>query len=154
MGNNRTCKNFMELEFPSLSMNTEIAKSAISVFARQMTPTPDQEDIYNITTAVNEAVQNAIIHAYPSFLGIIRIRARIYNGNILRIEVKDKGPGIPNVTEALKPAFTTANGRSGIGFTIMKSFMTTLNVHSTPGKGTTVTMEYHTGQSKETGDLA
>ena len=101
-----------------------------------------------------EAVQNAIIHAYPSFLGIIRIRARIYNGNILRIEVKDKGPGIPNVTEALKPAFTTANGRSGIGFTIMKSFMTTLNVHSTPGKGTTVTMEYHTGQSKETGDLA
>ena len=140
-------KNYIMLEFPSLSTNTDIARTAITVFAKQMIPTPTKDDISNITTAVSEAVKNAIIHAYPDQLGNISIKATIIDGDILQIKVSDKGQGIPNVEEVRKPSFTTGGiACSGMGFTIMETFMDTLDVRSTPGKGTTVTMKYHISQ--------
>lgn len=137
----KDAKNFMVLEFLSLSTNTNVACTAITAFAKQMNPTPNA--ISNITTSVREAVENAIIHAYPDALGTISIMATIFNDDTIEIKVKDLGLGIENVEKARKPLFTTRGGDcSGMGFTIMESFMTTLNVCSTPGKGTIVTMTY------------
>ena len=142
-------KNFLSLEFPSLSDNTNIACAAITALAKQMLPPPTENDICNITTAVSEAIKNAIVHGYIKAIGIISIRATILNNDILKIEVKDLGEGIKNVEEARNP-----NHSSGKGFSIMETFMTTLDVRSTPGRGTIVKMEYHIRQSKKTGDLA
>ena len=131
--------NYMILEFPSKSVNEAFARSAVSCFAAQMDPT--MEEIGDIRTAVSEAVTNAIVHGYPDELGIITIRCRILKDNVLDIVVKDKGIGISNIEEARKPMFTTGGmDRSGMGFTIMESFMTTLDITSEPGKGTTVHM--------------
>jgi stage II sporulation protein AB (anti-sigma F factor) len=86
-------------------------------------------------------VTNAIVHAYPDRLGKVMLRARILEGNLLEIVVKDWGCGIEDVSRAMEPMFTTGGAeRSGMGFTIMESFMDRLHVHSTPGRGTTVTM--------------
>ena len=138
-------RNSLALEFPSLSANTNVACAAISAFAEQMNPSV--EDLSNITTAVSEAVENAIIHAYPDALGMIHIKATRLNGNMLEIKVTDRGRGIKNVEEARKPCFTTGGmDCAGMGFTIMETFMTTMRVSSTPGKGTIVTMKYHISQ--------
>ena len=92
-------------------------------------------------TAVSEAVTNAIVHAYPDTLGKVELKLRLYPGNQLEIIVKDWGVGIPDVEQARTPLFTTGNQeRSGMGFTIMESFMDTVKVRSVLGKGTTVTM--------------
>ena len=132
-------ENYMILEFPSKSVNESFARSAVSCFAAQMDPT--MEEIGDIRTAVSEAVTNAIVHAYPEELGMISIRCRILKDNILDIVVKDKGIGISNIEEARRPLFTTGGmDRSGMGFTIMESFMTSLDITSEPGKGTTVHM--------------
>ena len=102
---------------------------------------PTLEEIGDIRTAVSEAVTNCIVHAYPDGLGIIAIRCRILKDNVLDIVIKDKGVGIANLEEARRPSFTTGgNERSGMGFTIMESFMTSFSVSSIPGKGTTVHM--------------
>ena len=102
---------------------------------------PTLEEIGDIRTAVSEAVTNCIVHAYPDGLGIIAIRYRILKDNVLDIVIKDKGVGIANLEEARRPSFTTGgNERSGMGFTIMESFMTSFSVSSIPGKGTTVYM--------------
>lgn len=131
--------NYMILEFPSRSANEGFARSAVSCFAAQMDPT--LEEIGDIRTAVSEAVTNCIVHAYPDGLGIIAIRCRILKDNVLDIVIKDKGVGIANLEEARRPSFTTGgNERSGMGFTIMESFMTSFSVSSIPGKGTTVHM--------------
>ena len=131
--------NFMILEFPSKSVNEAFARSAVSCFAAQLDPT--MEELGDIRTAVSEAVTNAIVHGYPEELGIVTIRCRILKDNILDIVVKDKGVGISNIEEARRPLFTTGGAdRSGMGFTIMESFMTSLDIISEPGKGTTVHM--------------
>ena len=132
-------ENYMILEFPSKSSNEAFARSAVACFAAQMDPT--LEELGDIRTAVSEAVTNCIVHAYPESLGMITLRCRILKDNILDIVVKDRGVGIANIEQAKKPMFTTGGSdRSGMGFTIMESFMTSLNITSEPDKGTTVHM--------------
>ena len=131
--------NYMILDFPSKSSNEAFARSAVACFAAQMDPTI--EELGDIRTAVSEAVTNCIVHAYPDGLGSISMRCRILKDNILDIVIKDKGIGIENLEQARKPMFTTGGAeRSGMGFTIMESFMTSFSVVSVPGKGTTVHM--------------
>ena len=133
-------ENYMILEFPSKSANEAFARSAVACFAAQLDPT--LEELGDIRTAVSEAVTNCIVHAYPDSYGLITLRCRILKDNILDIVVKDRGVGIPDIDQARKPMFTTGGSeRSGMGFTIMESFMDSLNVTSRPGKGTTVTMK-------------
>ena len=132
-------ENYMTLEFPSKSSNEAFARSAVACFAAQLDPTI--EELGDIRTAVSEAVTNAIVHGYPNELGTVTLRCRILKGQTLDIVVKDKGVGIPNIEEARRPMFTTGGSdRSGMGFTIMESFMTDLRIMSEPGKGTTVHM--------------
>lgn len=131
--------NFMILEFPSKSSNEAFARSAVACFAAQLDPT--MEELGDIRTAVSEAVTNCIVHAYPQQLGIITLRCRILKDNVLDIVVKDKGVGITDIEQARRPMFTTGGAdRSGMGFTIMESFMTSFELISEPGKGTTVHM--------------
>ena len=132
-------ENYMILEFPSKSCNEGFARSAVACFAAQLDPT--LEELGDIRTAVSEAVTNCIVHAYPDAYGIIILRCRILKDNVLDIVVKDRGVGIPDVDQARRPAYTTGgNDRSGMGFTIMESFMTELEITSSAGKGTTVHM--------------
>ena len=131
--------NYMVLEFPSRSSNEGFARSAVACFAAQLDPT--MEELGDIRTAVSEAVTNCIVHAYPNGIGLIALRCRILKDNILDIVIKDKGVGIENLEQARRPMFTTGGAdRSGMGFTIMESFMTSFSVTSVPGKGTTVHM--------------
>lgn len=132
-------ENYMTVEFPSRSTNESFARSCVACFAAQMDPT--LEELGDIRTAVSEAVTNCIVHAYPEGIGLIALRCRILKDNTLDIVIKDKGVGIQNLEEARRPSFTTGGTeRSGMGFTIMESFMTTFTVTSIPGKGTTVHM--------------
>lgn len=132
-------KNYMILEFPSKSSNEGFARSAVACFAAQLDPT--LEELGDIKTAVSEAVTNCIVHGYPDALGVIMLRCRILKDNTLDIVIKDQGVGIADLEQAQKPMFTTGGAeRSGMGFTIMESFMSELKVTSVPGKGTTVHM--------------
>ena len=131
--------NEVTLEFPSRSSNEGFARAAVASFAAQLDPTLNE--LEDIKTAVSEAVTNAIVHAYPDTLGKVSMRLRIREDHSLEIVVKDWGVGIADVERARAPMFTTGGDeRAGMGFTIMESFMDTLRVRSTPGKGTTVTM--------------
>ena len=131
--------NYMVLEFPSKSANEAFARSSVACFAAQLDPT--MEELGDIKTAVSEAVTNCIVHAYPNELGVITLRCRILKDHVLDIVIKDKGVGIGDLEQARQPMFTTGGtDRSGMGFTIMESFMTSFKVHSKPGKGTTVHM--------------
>ena len=132
-------ENYMILDFPSKSANEAFARSVVACFAAQMDPT--LEELGDIRTAVSEAVTNAIVHGYPNELGMITLRCRILKDNVLDIVIKDRGVGIADVEKAKQPMFTTGGSdRSGMGFTIMESFMTSLTITSEPGKGTTVHM--------------
>lgn len=132
-------ENHMTLEFPSKSCNEAFARAAVACFAAQLDPTV--EELGDIRTAVSEAVTNAIVHAYPNELGTVTVRCRILKGQVLDIVVKDKGVGIPDIEQAMRPMYTTGGSdRSGMGFTIMESFMSNLEISSAPGKGTTVHM--------------
>ena len=131
--------NEVTLEFPSRSSNEGFARAAVSCFAAQMDPTLNE--LEDIKTAVSEAATNAIVHAYPDRIGKVTVKVRICTGQVLEITVRDYGRGIPDVEKARQPMFTTGGEeRSGMGFTIMESFMNQLAVKSAPGKGTTVTM--------------
>ena len=131
--------NYMILEFPSKSTNEGFARSAVAAFAAQMDPT--LEELGDIRTAVSEAVTNCIVHAYPNGYGLITMRCRILKDGMLDIVIKDKGVGISDLEQAKRPTFTTGGSeRSGMGFTIMESFMTSFQVTSKVGKGTTVHM--------------
>ena len=131
--------NYMILEFPSRSANEAFARSAVACFAAQMDPTLNE--LEDIKTAVSEAVTNAIVHAYPDAIGKVAVRARICPGNVLELTVKDHGRGIADVEKAREPLYTTGGEeRSGMGFTIMESFMDKLTVRSVPGRGTTILM--------------
>lgn len=133
-------ENYMVLEFPSKSANEAFSRAAIACFASQMDPTLDE--IGDIKTAVSEAVTNCIVHAYPNEIGTITVRAQILEGNVLDIVIKDRGCGIADVEKARQPMFTTGGEeRSGMGITIMESFMTSLKITSAIGKGTTVHMK-------------
>ena len=132
-------ENYMILEFPSKSCNEAFARSAVACFAAQLDPT--LEELGDIRTAVSEAVTNCIVHAYPDGLGLISLRCRMLKDNVLDIVIKDRGVGIPDVEQARRPAYTTGGSeRSGMGFTIMESFMNDLEITSKAGKGTTVHM--------------
>ena len=132
-------ENYTTLEFPSRSANESFARTAAACFAAQLDPT--LEEINDIKTAVSEAVTNAIVHGYPDRVGKIKMRLKIKENQVLEIVVRDWGVGIADVEQARTPMFTTGGEeRSGMGFTIMESFMDTLRVRSVPGKGTTVTM--------------
>ena len=131
--------NYMTLDFPSKSCNEAFARSAVACFASQMDPT--LEELGDIRTAVSEAVTNCIVHAYPNGLGLITMRCRILKDNVLDIVIKDKGVGIQDLDKARTPMYTTGGSdRSGMGFTIMESFMTYFHVSSVPNKGTSVHM--------------
>ena len=132
-------ENRMQLEFPSRSANEGFARAVVAAFVSQLDPTLDE--LGDIKTAVSEAVTNCIVHAYPDSLGKVRVTGKILGGGVLELTVKDWGCGIENVEQAVEPMFTTGGDeRSGMGFTIMESFMDKLKVRSRPGKGTTVTM--------------
>ncbi len=127
------------ITFTSRSANEGFARACAACFAAQLDPTLDE--VADIKTAVSEAVTNAIVHAYPDRLGKITLRLRRYEEGWLELQVKDSGVGIPDVDKARTPLYTTGGEeRSGMGFTIMESFMDKLKVRSLPGKGTTVTM--------------
>ena len=132
-------ENYITLEFLSRSANEGFARGAVACFAAQLDPT--LEELGDIKTAVSEAVTNAIVHAYPDRLGKIVVKARILEGNVLELSVRDWGKGIADVEKARQPLYTTGGEeRSGMGFTIMESFMDRLAVRSAVGKGTRVTM--------------
>ena len=131
--------NYMILDFPSKSSNEAFARSAVACFAAQMDPT--LEELGDIRTAVSEAVTNCIVHAYRDTLGYITVAAKLYDDGEIQIVVRDKGCGIADIQQARQPMFTTGDaGRSGMGFTIMESFMDRLRVRSREGVGTQVTM--------------
>ncbi len=131
--------NYMQIEFPSVSSNEDLARKVVANFAEQLDPT--LEELSEIRTAVAEAVANAIVHAYPDSLGKITVRCRILKDDTLDIIVKDNGVGIEDVERAKMPMFTTTSERSGMGFTLMECFMTSCEVKSEIGKGTTVHMK-------------
>ena len=132
-------ENYIQIEFPSRSVNEGFARAAAAAFAAQLDPT--LEELGDIKTAVSEAVTNCTVHAYPDNIGRVLLRLRIMQGGRLEIVVKDWGRGIEDVKRAREPLFTTGGAeRSGMGFTIMESFMDKLRVRSSPGRGTTVTM--------------
>lgn len=131
--------NNIKMEFLSRSANEGFARTAVACFAAQLDPT--LEELGDIKTAVSEAVTNCIVHAYPDTLGRIMLRARIFDDNSIELTVRDWGCGIEDVDRARSPMFTTGgDDRSGMGFTIMESFMDKLRVRSKIGRGTTVTM--------------
>ena len=133
-------ENYVVLEFLSRSSNEGFARVAAAGFAAQLDPTLDE--LGDIKTAVSEAVTNAIVHAYPDELGRIVLKLKLLPGNVLELTVRDWGRGIDNVEQARKPLFTTGGSeRSGMGFTIMESFMDSVLVRSVVGRGTTVVMK-------------
>lgn len=131
--------NYMKLEIPSKSSNESFVRAAISAFAVQMDMTV--EEMADIKTAVSEAVTNAIVHAYSDIKGVINIMCRICE-NEIEIRVEDFGKGISDVDKAMQPLYTeNPDGeRSGMGFTVMQTFMDSLEVKSVIGEGTVVTM--------------
>lgn len=131
--------NYIKLEFPAKSANEGFARASVACFAAQLDP--NMEELGDIKTAVSEAVTNCIVHAYPDELGRVSIRARLLAESTIEIVVRDWGRGIENIEKAREPMYTTGGeDRSGMGFTIMESFMDSLRVRSSVGKGTTVVM--------------
>ena len=136
----RTVINECKVRFPALSRNEGLSRSAAAAFALQCDPTV--EETAAIKTAVSEAVTNAIVHGYRDALGEVQLIMKLTDDRMFRAEIRDKGCGIPDVGEAMRPLFTTdpENERSGMGFTIIENFMDSLRVVSSPGKGTRVIM--------------
>ena len=132
--------NEMKITLPSLSVNEGVARSMVAAFCAQANPTA--VDIADVKCAVSEAITNCIVHGYKETVGNIYVSVKIFENNLVKINVKDKGCGIPDVKQARQPLYTTdAEGeRSGMGFTVMESFMDKLSVSSTLGKGTSITM--------------
>lgn len=132
--------NQVKITFAGRSVNEGFARAALAAFLVQLDPTVPQ--LADMKTAVSEAVTNCIVHAYRDTIGVISLKCRILPGSVLDIIVKDKGCGIADVTQARTPMYSTGgDDRSGMGFTIMESFMTELKVTSSVGRGTTVHMK-------------
>ena len=131
--------NRFTVRFLSRSANEGFARSAAAAFIAQLDPTLDE--LEDVKTAVSEAVTNAVVHGYRDKIGDITMTVKLFEGDIIEIVVSDKGCGIEDVEAARAPLVTTGGaGRSGMGFTIMESFMDKLTVRSAEGKGTRVTM--------------
>ena len=139
-------RNEMETTFLSLPENESFARVVIAAFAVQLSPTISE--IADVKTAVSEAVTNAIVHGYEGTRGLVTLRAAI-EGRTLTVEVADSGRGIPDVPQAMEPFYTThpEQERSGMGFSVMQTFMDDLQVDSAPGKGTRIRMRkrFHMG---------
>jgi len=133
-------ENIMKLEFANKSCNENLARIVAAAFVSVLDPTCEQ--LSEIKTAISEAVTNAIIHGYEDSLGMVRIDGKII-GNTVEFTVSDKGCGISDITKAMEPLYTGKPEleRSGLGFTIMESFMDKIEVKSTPGIGTSVKMK-------------
>ena len=133
--------NHMRLEFDARPENESFARIAAAAFAVPFNPTMDV--LSDIRTAVSEAVTNAIVHAYREQGGVITLSAALMENGVLRLEISDRGCGIPDIPQAMQPFFTTQpeKERSGMGFSVMQSFMDDVQVESEVGKGTTVRME-------------
>lgn len=138
-------KEIMRMELESLSENEEFARVAVAMFMSRMDPT--MEEIDDVKTAVSEAVTNGVIHGYQGKAGIIYIEVAI-EGRELTVTVRDRGVGIQDVKKAMEPMYTTdvAGERSGMGFSFMEAFMDQVEVLSTPGEGTWVTMKKQIGR--------
>ena len=133
--------NQMELKFLSVPENESFARVAVSAFAVQLDPTLDV--LADIKTAVSEAVTNAIVHGYGEERGVVTVSAALTEDGLLRIAVSDAGRGIPDVARAMQPFFTTQpeKERSGMGFSVMQTFMDKVTVESKIGEGTIVRMQ-------------
>ena len=132
--------NSFNLRFPSKSNNEAFARATAAAFIAQLDPTLDE--LNDIKTAVSEAVTNCIVHGYRDSVGVIYMSVQLIEPATVEITVRDQGCGIDDVERARTPMFTTGGvERSGMGFTIMESFMDRLSVRSAPGKGTTVRMQ-------------
>ena len=132
-----TSRTFMKLEMESRSENEAFARVVVAAFVARLDPT--LEEISDIKPAVSEAVTNAIIHAYEDRVGLITISSYL-DGNLLTVEVTDRGVGIADLVKAREPLYTSKPEleRSGMGFTIMENFMDEITVRSAPGEGTVV----------------
>ena len=141
-------ENEMNLEFISKSSNESFARITIAAFAAQLDPTI--EELADIKTAVSEAVTNCIIHGYENRMGIIKVSAKLFE-NEIEIEISDHGKGIENIEMAKEPLYTTKPNleRSGMGFTIMESFMDDVKIESVVGLGTKITMNKKIKKSTE-----
>ena len=132
--------NELRMTFPSRSANEAFARAAVAAFVAQLDPAVDE--LADLRTAVSEAVTNAIVHAYPDRLGPVTLTVRLYENGRITLQVRDRGRGIEDVKQAMEPLFTTGGEeRSGLGFSVMQSFTDRVRVRSTPGRGTTVTMD-------------
>ena len=132
--------NQAQVTFMSKSVNESFARGIVAVFLAQADPTLPQ--LADLKTAVSEAVTNCIVHAYPGTLGKVTLKLALYEEGLVKITVSDKGRGIPDVKQAMEPLFTTGNPeeRSGLGFSVMQSFMDGVKVTSRPGRGTRVVL--------------
>ena len=132
--------NEIKMQLPALSVNEGACRAMIAAFCAQADP--NIEELADIKCAVSEAVTNCIVHGYGGRGGVIYITVGIYEGRLIRLDIRDRGCGIPDVKEAMQPLFTTdtTGERSGMGFSVMESFMSRLQVSSTPARGTRVTM--------------
>lgn len=134
------CINELKMVIDSKSINEGFARVAVSAFVACLDP--NIEELTDIKTAVSEAVTNAIVHGYRDKEGKIYITVSLFDNNMVRARIRDKGIGIENIEKAMEPLFTTAKGeRAGLGFAVMESFMDRIRVTSKPDKGTTVTLE-------------
>lgn len=142
--------NFAVFRLPALSVNEGAARAAVAAFCAQMAPTATE--LSDIKCAVSEAVTNCVVHAYRERAGHFTVTVLLFPDRRVRIAVRDRGCGIPDVKKAREPLFTTdaAGERSGMGFTVMESFMDKLTVRSVPGRGTLVVMEKQFGGAKRT----
>ena len=149
---NKIKENEMKLGFLSKSNNEAFARISVAAFVSQLDPTI--EEISDIKTAVSEAVTNAIVHGYEDSMGIVTIICKIHENEVY-IEISDNGKGIENIEIAKQPLYTTRPNleRSGMGFTIMESFMDELNIQSILGLGTKVTMKKTIKQTEEIEDM-
>ena len=130
--------NEIRLDFPAIAENESLARMVVSAFLVPLNPT--LEELADVKTAVSEAVTNAIVHGYAHESGTVRLNAVCSEDGLITIDVADQGCGIEDIVRAREPFFTTLSGeeRSGMGFTVMESFMDSVEVKSAPGKGTTV----------------
>lgn len=133
-------ENILKLEFANKSCNENLARIVAAAFVTPLDPTC--EELSEIKTAVSEAVTNAIIHGYEDSLGMVRMDGKII-GNVVEFVISDKGCGISDIPKAMEPLYTGKPEleRSGLGFTIMESFMDKIEVKSTVGMGTMVKMQ-------------
>lgn len=132
--------NQLKMEFDSRSVNESFSRVAVASFATQLDMTV--EEMGDIKTVVSEAVTNCIVHAYRNTIGKIYITCTVYEEGVVRVSIRDKGCGIPDVEKAREPLYTSVGGeRSGLGFSVMESFSDKLRVRSKVGVGTTITMD-------------